>query len=169
MDIYGPSLPVVWVYGLIFTQERRFFGIVYCLVRYWFNFVIVDCESRAYSVDCRYRDFQRSTSLLSVVGSSEGGSVRLFACGRVDTGPPVLIYDRNGGMRIDMPSNCGAATATATAVIMRNSTPSVPQIYQCRSFSYPNVLRAALAADEEGKRKFGQCGNISSHLMSLGR
>ena len=61
-------------------------------------------------------------------------------------------------MRIDMPSTCGAETATATGAIMWDSTLGVPQIYQCRSFAYPNVLRAA--AYGEGKRKIGQRGKI---------
>ena len=59
--------------------------------------------------------------------------------------------ERDGGMLIDIPSTCGAATATATEAIMQNSTLRVPQIYQCRSFSYPNVLR--VVADEERRRK----------------
>ena len=65
-------------------------------------------------------------------------------------------------MLIGIPSTCGAATATATATgaLMQNSILRVPQIYQYRSFSYPNVLRAV--ADEERRRKIGQRGNISS-------
>ena len=39
------------MYVSIFTQERRFF-VVYCLVGYWLYLLIVECESRAYAVDC---------------------------------------------------------------------------------------------------------------------
>ena len=68
--------------------------------------------------------------------------------------------DRDGGMRIDMPSTCGAEIATATGAIMWDSTLGVPQIYQCRSFAYPNVLRVVAYREGKRKRKIGQRGDI---------
>ena len=50
-DLESFSAPRLGELASIFTREGRLFA-VYCLVGYWFNVVIVECESRAYPVDC---------------------------------------------------------------------------------------------------------------------